>query len=118
MIRSIFISFMLLMCFTAPQLSLAQCPQVLGSAGEITSNPVWYNCTDDLNILAIETASSWSNLVVDWGDGSPIQTIGAFESGDSTLAHPYVAGNPHYEVTLSEQTDRVLLRDCIMPAPP
>ena len=102
MIRSIFISFMLLMCFTAPQLSLAQCPQVLGSAGEITSNPVWYNCTDDLNILAIETASSWSNLVVDWGDGSPIQTIGAFESGDSTLAHPYVAGNPHYEVTLSE----------------
>ena len=102
MIRSIFISFMLLMCFTAPQLSLAQCPQVLGSAGEITSNPVWYNCTDDLNILAIETASSWNNLVVDWGDGSPIQTIGAFESGDSTLAHPYVAGNPHYEVTLSE----------------
>ena len=102
MIRSIFISFMFLMCFTAPQLTLAQCPQVLGSAGEITSNPVWYNCTDDLNILAIETASSWSNLVVDWGDGSPIQSIGAFESGDSTLAHPYVAGNPHYEVTLSE----------------
>ena len=102
MIRSIFISFMLLTCFTAPQLSLAQCPQVLGSAGEITSNPVWYNCTDGLDILAIETASSWNNLVVDWGDGSPIQTIGAFESGDSTLAHPYVAGNPYYEVTLSE----------------
>ena len=109
MIRSIFISFMLLMCFTAPQLSLAQCPQVLGSAGEITSNPVWYNCTDGLNILAIETASSWNNLVVDWGDGSPIQTIGAFESGDSTLAHPYVAGNPYYEVTLSEADGSCIL---------
>ena len=100
---------MLLMCFTAPQLSLAQCPQVLGSAGEITSNPVWYNCTDGLNILAIETASSWNNLVVDWGDGSPIQTIGAFESGDSTLAHPYVAGNPYYEVTLSEADGSCIL---------
>ncbi|MDA0303089.1 MAG: PKD domain-containing protein, partial [Bacteroidetes bacterium] len=102
MIRSIFISFMLMACFTAPQLALAQCPQVMGSAGEITSNPVWYNCTDGLDILAIETASSWSNLVVDWGDDSPLQTFGAFEPGDPAVTHPYVAGNPHYEVTLSE----------------
>ena len=93
---------MLLMCFTAPQQALAQCPQVLGSAGEITSNPVWYNCTDGIDLLAIETASSWSNLVVDWGDDSPLQTYGAFELGDPAITHPYLANNSHYEISLSE----------------
>ena len=118
MIRSIFISFMLLACFTAPRIAWAQCPQVVGSAGEITSNPVWHNCTDGSDILAIETASSWSNLVVDWGDDSPLQTIGAFEAGDPAVTHSYASNASQFEVTLSEADGSCSLEGLYYAAPP
>jgi PKD repeat protein len=106
------------LCLSAPQISFAQCPQVLGSAGDISSSPVWFNCSNDLDVLTLETSSSWSNLVVDWGDGSPLQNVGSFDAGDLSVTHSYASGNTYYDVVLSEEDGSCSVEGVYYAAPP
>jgi hypothetical protein len=106
------------LCLSAPQISFAQCPQVLGSAGDISSSPVWFNCSNDLDVLTLETSSSWSNLLVDWGDGSPLQNVGSFDAGDLSVTHSYASGNTYYDVVLSEEDGSCSVEGVYYAAPP
>ena len=101
MIRLKIISFALLGCLLLPQTILAQCATVLGSDGIATNNPSWYSCSGS-NELQIETSSAWTDLVVDWGDGSSTEAIGTFIVDDDPLTHVYDGSADNYTVVLSE----------------
>ncbi|HBE11310.1 MAG TPA: hypothetical protein DCY76_02630, partial [Flavobacteriales bacterium] len=62
----------------APNFLFAQCQEVIDNEGIATSNPTWYNCSAAGAPLSIETSTSWADLVIDWGDGSATEAIGAF----------------------------------------
>ena len=101
MIRLKIISFALLGSLLLPQTILAQCATVLGSDGIATNNPSWYSCSGS-NELQIETSSAWTDLVVDWGDGSSTEAIGTFIVDDDPLTHVYDGSADNYTVVLSE----------------
>ncbi|MDA8771903.1 PKD domain-containing protein [Flavobacteriales bacterium] len=101
MIRLKIISFALLGSLLLPQTILAQCATVLGSDGIATNNPSWYSCSGS-NELQIETSSAWTDLVVDWGDGSSTESIGTFIVDDVPLTHVYDGSADNYTVVLSE----------------
>ena len=85
-----------------PQSSWSQCAQVLDAQGLATTAPVWNNCGNDSESLSITTSTSWTNLLIDWGDGSPVEAFGAYSSTDSPVAHDYSSGESAYTVTMSE----------------
>ena len=101
MIRLKIISFALLGSLLLPKTILAQCATVLGSDGIATNNPSWYSCSGS-NELQIETSSAWTDLVVDWGDGSSTEAIGTFIVDDDPLTHVYDGSADNYTVVLSE----------------
>ena len=101
MIRLKIISIALLGSLMLPHTILAQCATVLGSDGIATANPSWYSCSGS-NELQIETASDWSDLVIDWGDGTSAQPIGTFITDDVPLTHSYEGTESNYTITLSE----------------
>jgi PKD repeat protein len=101
MIRLKIISIALLGSLMLPHTILAQCATVLGSDGIATANPSWYSCSGS-NELQIETASDWSDLVIDWGDGTSAQSIGTFITDDVPLTHSYEGIESNYTITLSE----------------
>ena len=101
MIRLKIISFALLGSLLLPQTILAQCATVLGFDGIATNNPSWYSCSGS-NELQIEASSAWSDLVVDWGDGSSTEAIGTFIVDDVPLTHVYDGSANNYTVVLSE----------------
>ena len=84
-----------------PNAIFAQCASVLGSDGIATDTPSWFSCSGS-NELQIETTSAWTDLVIDWGDGSGTQAVGTFISEDAPLAHLYDGNNSNYTVMLSE----------------
>ena len=101
MIRLKIILFALLGSLLLPQTILAQCATVLGFDGIATNNPSWYSCSGS-NELQIEASSAWSDLVVDWGDGSSTEAIGTFIVDDVPLTHVYDGSANNYTVVLSE----------------
>ena len=101
MIRLKIIAIALLGSLMLPHTILAQCATVLGSDGIATANPSWYSCSGS-NELQIETASDWSDLVIDWGDGTSAQSIGTFITDDVPLTHSYEGTESNYTITLSE----------------
>ena len=80
----------------------AQCQEVIDNEGIATSNPTWYNCSAAGAPLSIETSTSWADLVIDWGDGSATEAIGAFNPGDAPVTHTYAGDASSYTVTLAE----------------
>ena len=101
MIRLKIISIALLGSISLHQTIHAQCASVLGSDGIATETPSWYNCSGS-NELQIETASAWSDLVIDWGDGTTVQPVGSFITDDLPLVHTYDGAASNYIVILSE----------------
>ena len=102
MIRLYIISIALFLGAMGPQSLFAQCQEVLDNEGIATSNPTWYNCSAADAPLSIETSTSWTDLVIDWGDGSATEAIGAFNPGDAPVSHTYTGGASSYTVTLAE----------------
>ena len=86
----------------APNSLFAQCQEVIDNEGIATSNPTWYNCSAADDPLSIETSTSWTDLVIDWGDGSATEAIGAFNPGDAPVTHTYAGDASSYTVTLAE----------------
>jgi len=85
MIRLYIISIALFLGAIAPNFLFAQCQEVIDNEGIATSNPTWYNCSAAGAPLSIETSTSWADLVIDWGDGSATEAIGAFNPGDAPV---------------------------------
>ena len=102
MIRLYIITIALVLGMIMPQSSWSQCAQVLDAQGLATTAPVWNNCGNDSESLSITTSTSWTNLLIDWGDGSPVEAFGAYSSTDSPVAHDYSSGESAYTVTMSE----------------
>jgi PKD repeat protein len=102
MIRLYIISIALLLGAFAPNSLFAQCQEVIDNEGIATSNPTWYNCSAAGAPLSIETSTSWADLVIDWGDGSATEAIGAFNPGDAPVTHTYAGDASSYTVTLAE----------------
>ena len=101
MIRLKIISIALLGSLLLPQTIHAQCASVLGSDGIASETPSWYNCSGS-NELQIETETAWSDLVIDWGDGTAVQPVGRFITDDLPLMHTYDGAASNYTVVLSE----------------
>ena len=101
MIRLKIISIALLGSLLLPQTIHAQCASVLGSDGIASETPSWYNCSGS-NELQIETETAWSDLVIDWGDGTAVQPVGSFITDDLPLMHTYDGAASNYTVVLSE----------------
>ena len=102
MIRLYIISIALFLGAFAPNSLFAQCQEVIDNEGIATSNPTWYNCSAAGAPLSIETSTSWADLVIDWGDGSATEAIGAFNPGDAPVTHTYAGDASSYTVTLAE----------------
>ena len=102
MIRLYIISIALFLGAFAPNSLFAQCQEVIDNEGIATSNPTWYNCSAAGAPLSIETSTSWADLVIDWGDGSATEAIGAFNPGDAPVTHSYAGDASSYTVTLAE----------------
>ena len=102
MIRLYIISIALFLGAFAPNSLFAQCQEVIDNEGIATSNPTWYNCSAADDLLSIETSTSWTDLVIDWGDGSATEAIGAFNPGDAPVTHTYAGDASSYTVTLAE----------------
>ena len=102
MIRLYIISIALFLGAFAPNSLFAQCQEVIDSEGIATSNPTWYNCGAADAPLRIETSTSWADLVIDWGDGSAPEAIGAFNPGNAPVSHTYAGDASSYTVTLAE----------------
>ena len=102
MIRLYIISIALLLGAFAPNSLFAQCQEVIDNEGIATSNPTWYNCSAAGAPLSIETSTSWADLVIDWGDGSATEAIGALNPGDAPVTHTYAGDASSYTVTLAE----------------
>ena len=102
MIRLYIISIALFLGALAPNSLFAQCQEVIDNEGIATSNPTWYNCSAAGAPLSIETSTSWADLVIDWGDGSATEAIGAFNPGDAPVTHTYAGDASSYTVTLAE----------------
>ncbi len=102
MIRLYIISIALFLGAIAPNSLFAQCQEVIDTEGIATSNPTWYNCSAAGAPLSIETSTSWADLVIDWGDGSATEAIGAFNPGDAPVTHTYAGDASSYTVTLAE----------------
>ena len=102
MIRLYIISIALFLGAFAPNSLFAQCQEVIDNEGIATSSPTWYNCGAADAPLSIETSTSWADLVIDWGDGSATEVIGAFNPGDAPVTHTYAGDASSYTVTLAE----------------
>ena len=102
MIRLYIISIALFLGAFAPNSLFAQCQEVIDNEGIATSSPTWYNCSAADAPLSIETSTSWADLVIDWGDGSATEVIGAFNPGDAPVTHTYAGDASSYTVTLAE----------------
>ncbi|MGA1373418.1 MAG: PKD domain-containing protein [Flavobacteriales bacterium] len=76
----------------------AQCPTVLGPSGAVSSSPTWSECTGNGGPLYVHAGSVWSNLTVDWGDGSAPESFSAWSPATGPLTHSYPAGNAVYTV--------------------
>ncbi len=102
MIRLYIIPIALVLGAFAPKSLFAQCHEVIDNEGIATSNPTWYNCSASDAPLSIETSTSWIELVINWGDGSALETIGVFNPGDAPVTHAYDSDASNYTVTLAE----------------
>ena len=102
MIRLYIIPIALFLGAILPNNLFAQCSEVIDNEGIATSNPTWYNCSPADAPLSIETSTAWTDLVIDWGDGSATDAIGAFNPGDAPITHSYAGDATNYSVTLSE----------------
>lgn len=102
MIRLFIITTALVLGMIMPQSSWSQCAQVLDGEGFATTTPVWNSCNDGSQTLSIQSSTSWTNLLIDWGDGSPIEGFGEYNSTDTPVEHSYTSGESVYTVTLSE----------------
>ena len=102
MIRLYIISIALFLGAFTPNTLFAQCSEVIDNEGLATSNPSWYNCASAGEPLSIETSTSWTDLMIDWGDGSAVEAVGTFNPGDAPVTHAYANDATSYTVTLSE----------------
>ena len=76
----------------------AQCPTVLGPSGAVSSSPTWAECTGNGGLLYVYAGSPWSNMTVDWGDGTAPESIASWSPATGPLTHTYPAGNAVYTV--------------------
>lgn len=118
MIRLNFISLAIVLGMIMPGIAFSQCPEVLDNEGFATSNPTWHNCDTGSEILSIETSSGWTNLVIDWGDGSALESVGAFNPGDPAVEHTFAGDASSYTVTLSEADGSCSIEGHYFSSPP
>ena len=78
--------------------SAAHCPTVLGPSGAVSAYPTWSECTGNGGVLYVHAGSPWSNLTVDWGDGSAPESFNAWSPATGPLQHTYPAGNGLYNL--------------------
>ena len=77
------------------------CPKVLDNEGDASSNPYWYSCAGGDFTFNLQTSSNWGDVMVNWGDGTAVQSITAFNSG-SIVPHIYAAAVDTFVVTISQ----------------
>lgn len=79
----------------------AQCPQVLDPDGSPTDSPTWASCYSEGPELELTPAADWSGVLVNWGDGSPVETV-TWVAGDAPLVHVYPDGAAAYAVSIDD----------------
>src|SRR5437899_2510483 len=79
----------------------AQCPLVFDYLGNPSPNPYWLSCSGStLYTLNFQSPSSWGTYTINWGDGNPSQTGGAYV-GNTIITHTYTSLVPDtFVVTL------------------
>ena len=78
----------------------AQCHDLIGSDDVATSTPVWYSCDTGEFSLNIATSDLWTDLTVDWGDGSNSESF-AFWSPVEDLSHTYPEEYAEYTIVFT-----------------
>ena len=94
--------FLALWAGIAPTGAVAQCPKVLNSNGMLSQAPTFANCSGNAATLQIQPGTTWTGVVVNWGDGSPEETVGLWAPGYPALSHSYGDATALYEITLTE----------------
>ena len=97
--------------FTLLSSTRAQCPQLYDYLGNLTSTPLFKNCSGLPYLVNLQSNTSWGAYTVNWGDGSP-NTIGASYSSSNVIAHTYtnISSPNTYTLTLSIPTSTCTLK--------
>ena len=93
--------------------SSAQCPQVYDFYGNLVDNPYWYSCSGTNFSFNLQSPDNWDEVVVDWGDGSPVTTQAPWTSPD-ILNHTYTAAVDTFIVVITEPTSGCAIQGVVV----
>lgn len=93
--------------------SAAQCPQVYDFYGNLVDNPYWYSCSGTDFSFNLQSPDNWDEVVVDWGDGSPVTTQTPWTSPD-ILNHTYTATVDTFIVMITEPTSGCAIQGVVV----
>ena len=79
----------------------AQCPEVFDYNGTAALDPEWYACGGVDYALNLQSPDDWIDYEINWGDGSPLETGGPWNSPDA-ISHIYPQTVETYTVTITE----------------
>ncbi|MBM3427985.1 MAG: PKD domain-containing protein, partial [Bacteroidetes bacterium] len=89
------------------------CPKVLDNEGDPSSNPYWYSCAGGDFTFNLQTLSNWGDVAINWGDGSAVQNVTAFNSG-SIIPHVYAATVDTFIVTIDQLSSTCLVTGVVV----
>lgn len=89
------------------------CPKVLDNEGDPSSNPYWYSCAGGDFTFNLQTLSNWGDVTINWGDGSAVQNVTAFNSG-SIIPHVYAAAVDTFIVTIDQLSSTCLVTGVVV----
>lgn len=101
--RRIFLFHPIVLMMLLPVLTKAQCPEVFDFYGNLVDNPYWYECSGGDFSFNLQSPDDWDDYQIDWGDGSPLESGGAWNSPD-IINHVYTATVDTFVVTIIEPT--------------
>jgi PKD repeat protein len=90
----------------------AQCPDLIDADGISSSTPTWYSCNPGDYDLFIQTSSDWSDVTVNWGDGTSDENLGLWTAGNA-ISHNYPAVWNIYTLTFTSDAGCVITGEFI-----
>jgi gliding motility-associated-like protein len=94
----------------------AQCIQLRDGNNVFTGAPYWISCSGNSYDLHLVANISFTSFTVNWDDGSPTQSGGPYNAGDS-ISHTFSAATDTFVVSLQTNTGCQITGVVVMETP-